>query len=741
MLAKRNRAALQEAIQSLRKPNEHPAGSGLGLPFPYLDPFFSTSAGAVSTISHHLVERRRPHAATSAKTKRVNPIRCRDPFGWPFFVRWNLAAGLLLFCSLKPKLLCAAEGASAQEKPADVFSLSLEDLKKLSVTGASRREQPTAEAPSSVTIVTAEDVKKYGYRTLADILQGAPGVHVTYDRNYSFVGVRGFNRGDFNSRILILVDGHRINNSLSDGGFIGTEFILDVDLIDKVEIIRGPGSVLYGNNAFFGVINVITRKGRDVGKYGGEVSGEIASFDTYKGRATYGHQFDNGLEVLLSGSYYDSQGPEQLFYKEFNSPQNHNGIVENGDSDTYKSAFGTLTFHDFTLQGGFITREKGNPTALFGTVFNDPRTQTVDERSYITLKYDHDFEVVQVAAQVYYDRYDFDGTLAFPTPTDLVKNLTAGEWWGAETQFRKTFFDRHTLTLGGEYREDFRLDRQNFFESSGIPFADDHRTRQSYGVYLQGEIRVLTNLLFNAGARYDYYESFGDTVNPRLALIYDPFKNEKSVFKAIYGTAFRAPNFFELLFDPNLNPETITTYELVYEQQIGSHFRSSLSGFYNQIDDLISFNQGTFSNVEGAEAKGLELELASSWPGGLQGRISYTLQETEDRSTGQRLTDSPRHLGKVNLSAPVPLLKDKVFASVEFQYTSERLTLAGTEADGFGIVNFTLFSRNLVKGLELSASVYNLLDTSYSDPATPFHTQDLLERDGRTFRVKLTYRF
>jgi iron complex outermembrane receptor protein len=365
------------------------------------------------------------------------------------------------------------------------------------------------------------------------------------------------------------------------------------------------------------------------------------------------------------------------------------------------------------LQGGFITREKGDPTALFGTVFNDPRGRAVDERSYLTLKYERDLpEIVDhVTAQVYYDRYDFDATLPFPPPTDLVKNVTAGEWWGAEMQVRKKLFERHTLTLGVEYRDDFRLDRRNFFQASGVPFADDHRTRQSYGVYFQGEFKVLTNLLFNAGARYDYYSSVGDTINPRLALIYSPVQNfDKSAIKAIYGTAFRAPNFFELLFDPTLKPETISTYELVYEQKIGARLRSSLSGYYNQIDDLISFDLGTFRNVKGAEAKGMELELAGEWPSGLQGRISYTLQETEDRSTGRRLTDSPEHLGKVNLSAPLPWLKEKVFASAEFQYTSQRRTLAGTEAGGFGVVNFTLFSRNVVKGLELSASVYNLLD-------------------------------
>src|SRR5205823_9088176 len=113
-------------------------------------------------------------------------------------------------------------------------------------------------------------------RTLADILQSVRGLQVSYNRNYSFVGVRGFNRGDFNSRVLLLVDGHRINNSLSDGAFIGTEFILDVDLIDRVEVIRGPGSSLYGNNAFFGVVKVITRKGRDMSGYGAEFSVEAA---------------------------------------------------------------------------------------------------------------------------------------------------------------------------------------------------------------------------------------------------------------------------------------------------------------------------------------------------------------------------------------------------------------------------------------------------------------------------------
>src|ERR1043166_2395867 len=179
--------------------------------------------------------------------------------------------------------------------------ISLEGLLKMEipiVEGASKYKQKITEAPASVTVISADEIKKYGHRTLADVLRSVPGLYVSYDRSNARLGVRGVISRDYNSRILLLVDGHRIKNSLSDGAPIGTEFILDVDLIERVEIIRGPGSSLYGNNAFFGVINVITRKGADMSGTGFEVSGEGGSYDSYKGRVTYGKKFKNGLDVL-----------------------------------------------------------------------------------------------------------------------------------------------------------------------------------------------------------------------------------------------------------------------------------------------------------------------------------------------------------------------------------------------------------------------------------------------------------
>lgn len=330
----------------------------------------------------------------------------------------------LFLCALVLFLMVAtgftAEPPSAATQPAEPAEPSLETLMKMEVPvveAASRYEQKTTEAPASVTIITSDEVKKYGYRTLADVLGSAPGLDTTYDRNYSYLGVRGFSLGDFytrNSRVLVLVDGHRINNSLTDGAAIGTDFILDVDLIDRVEVINGPGSSLYGNNAFLGVVNVITRKGRDLAGHGVEVSGEAGSFDSYKGRVTYGNLFKNDLEVLLSGTLYDSAGQSSLYYPNYDPRLNpgvgsNNGVAADDDADSYKSGFGSVAFHDFSLEGGYITRGKNNPTAQFGTDFNDNRFRTTDDRGYVNLKFAHEFpEVVDVTAQVYYDRQAFN---------------------------------------------------------------------------------------------------------------------------------------------------------------------------------------------------------------------------------------------------------------------------------------------------------------------------------------------
>ena len=170
---------------------------------------------------------------------------------------WALAG---LLGSVHPPEASAQSANPEQQTQAGLSQLTLAELSDLeidSVFGASRYAQKVTEAPSSVTIITREEIYKYGHTSLADVLRSVRGFYVTYDRNYSFLGVRGFSRpGDYNTRVLLLVDGHRLNDNIFGGALIGTEFPLDVDLIDRVEIIRGPSSSLYGTSAFFAVINV-----------------------------------------------------------------------------------------------------------------------------------------------------------------------------------------------------------------------------------------------------------------------------------------------------------------------------------------------------------------------------------------------------------------------------------------------------------------------------------------------------
>src|SRR5580658_272451 len=158
----------------------------------------------------------------------------------------------------------------AQNAPAtpSLTDMSLEELMQInvdSVYGASGFKQKITEAPASVTVITSEDIQKYGFRTLADILRNVTGFYVTYDRNYSYLGVMGYGLpGQYNNSITLSVDGHRLNDNIYDGNLLGTDFPIDVDLIDRVEVIRGPNSSLYIASAFLGVVNLITKRGRDL---------------------------------------------------------------------------------------------------------------------------------------------------------------------------------------------------------------------------------------------------------------------------------------------------------------------------------------------------------------------------------------------------------------------------------------------------------------------------------------------
>ena len=649
--------------------------------------------------------------------------------------------------------------APAVAPSSDLEAMNLEQLMQLPVElvdGASKYEQKVTRAPASVTIVTADDIRKFGYRTLADVLRSTPGFYVTDNRYYTTAGIRGFSRpGDLNTGLLMLVDGHRVNDVLLNLMFIAHEAMIDIDMISRVEIIRGPSSSIYGNSAFFGVINVISKRGTEIEGLRGSL--DAGSLDTRKAQLTYGRHYANGIELAASGSYFSTQGEDPLFFPEYASPETNGGFAVNSDSETATHGLATLSYKDFTLSAAYSERQKEVPTAPFDTVFNSGEYRVMDTHGYVDMKYKHAVsDELEVTARASYDWYPYEATLPyqnFDAPADLILNrdVSMGRWARSEVQLTRRILDRHTLVVGAEYQRNLRQYQANYDQEPFTSYLNIDHSSSSYGVYTQGEFALSEPLLLNAGIRYDHSYSFGSTVNPRVGLIYSP--RERTALKALYGKAFRAPNDYELNYEstsyeknPDLGPERIRTYELLIEQYFPRRLRLSASAYHYDIDGLIS--QGVspssgliqFQNVSRAHANGVELQFEARTTMGALARASFALQRTEDAHTQLELANSPRYLGKLNLS--LPAYDSRVVGSIELQYNGNVLTPARESDGGYLLVNTTVFAQTLGdESVEVSASLYNLFDIRYSTPSSGNTLQDTIAQNGRTFRLKLSHTF
>ena len=648
-------------------------------------------------------------------------------------------------------LLTAA--ALAQQGTRDLSDASLEELSTIQVYSASKHLQSASQAPASVTVVTADEIQKFGYRNLADIVRSVPGFYVTYDRDYTFVGVRGFGRlGDWNSRILVLIDGHRINNNVLGQAMLGNEFLVDVDMIERVEIVCGPSSSLYGANAFFAVINIITRTTKEVKDW--ELSFQTGSFGTYEGRATYGHEFHD-LGVLLSGTFYNSQG-QTLFFPQFDSPATNNGITSNTDYESYKHILATISFHGFTLQGLFSTRDKGVPTAYFGAVFNDPADFNIDSHQYLNLGYQRVVGKWQLDAHTSYDQARLQG----PVPEapvvaggPIVLNTYSfrGNWWTGEAKVSRDLFERNHITLGSEIRDNLRQDQGDLLNPPNV-FAQEPNSSLITALYAQDEVAIVSRLTLNAGVRYDHYSTFGGTTNPRLGLIYRPAG--KTTLKLLYGQAFSAPDVYEtspdfgVFYDDNLKlqPERIRSVEARVERQLGRYFQVTGGVYRNRIEDLITLvlipsdQNFQYQNAGDAVATGMDVEASGRAPNGLQGKASIDYVSAYNDDPGHpALDNSPRHMAKLNLS--VPLYNQSLFAAIEGQFLGRRLTLLQDSLSSYQVFNLTLLGRKVGKHFDVAAGVFNVLDKKYFDPGRPEDPEDAIQQDGRSFRIKITARF
>jgi outer membrane receptor for ferrienterochelin and colicins len=649
-------------------------------------------------------------------------------------------------------MLTVAPAARAQ---ASLPDLSLEDLMKLDagqVFGASQRLQPATEAPAAVSFITAEEIRRYGYRTLADILRAVRGMYVTDDRNFSLLGAQGFAKpGDYNSRILLLVNGHRVNDNVFGQAEIGTEFGMDPAMFERVEIIRGPASSLYGDSAFFAVVNVITRSGSSLG--GASITLEGGSLGTELVRASLGQRLKNGLDIAVSATRETSDGVKKLYFPEFDSPATNNGIAENLDGEAAKQFYSRLSFKGLTVTAAYGTRRRDVPTASFGTLFNehDWREQTTDRHTLIDAEYLRSFKGTNLTFRASYDRFTYDGIYPFEgdaqTPSPIVgKNSVIGSRWSLGSGMTKPLAWRQTVRAGVEFINN--LDQDQVVRYLIPPYLALDKTRSStqQAAYFEDEIKLSQHFIVNAGLRYDRYSAF-QSVTPRTAFIFMPSATQS--FKYLYGRAFRAPNAYELndfyfgesVYD--LRPELVDTHQFVWENYVNEWLRTSASTYWYKANRLITAMPAdtllgtTFVNQGEVRARGLEFEAQMRLKWGWQALTSYAVQNAIDQETHDQLPNSPRHMVKARLSVPGPLRGS--FISLEGQYLSKRGTLSGSNVPAYGVGNVN-YVQAIGPSWELYAGVRNIFDTQILDPASNSHRQDAIPRNGRTVRFGVRFK-
>jgi len=630
----------------------------------------------------------------------------------------------------------------------DLIQLSIEDLTKIKVFSASRHLEGLREAPSAVTIITADEIKRYGWRTLGEVLRSVRGFYISDDRQYTYLGVRGILRpGDYNTRILLQVNGHRLNDNIYDQAMLGTEFPLDLDLIDHIEIVRGPGSSLFGTNAVFAIINVITRR---ASKGTLEASGETESFLGRTGRLTASAE-KGRWSGLFSGSLYRSNGPEKLFFPEFAAPATNNGIALNMDWNHVGQAFVDVQYGNLRLQSFFSNRNKVVPTASYGAIFDDPRTLDRDTRGGLDVSYHLNLSPqTDLDLRTYYDGYEYYGPSAYEAPgTGRYVQVTRqrADWSGAEANLGVQL-GKQRITIGGEYEHTLNASQKNYVVGQMPSFAVNNDPWLT-AVYGEAQLNLIPKVTIRAGGRFDWYSTFGGMLSPRVAVIYS--LNPRTTLKYVFGRAFRAPGAFEEFYIDNisiqapprpLRPEQIQSNEIVFEHNLAPWLSMTADGYYNHLNNIIENVEapsGLSYFVSDAQdwARGIEFELEAKRASGLAARASYAFSNAYNSNDGARLANSPRRQAKLNATLPIV---HRGFAGLELLSFSEQQTFEGTTVPASFLCNVTLSSKPLWRHWEFSASSYDVLNHRLFTPMGPNDPESAIRQDGRTFRFKVSYR-
>jgi len=661
--------------------------------------------------------------------------------------RWSLLCGLTLLATCS-----ATADSNSGPSQQDLTSLSLEQLMNIRITGAALHPQTLRDAPASVTVITAEEIYKYGYRTLREAMASVRGFTLNDNRSYLSVGVRGFNLPwDYGSRILVMVNGHNMADHVFDSMlWFGDDFLIDMHLVKQIEIIRGPSSALYGSNGEFATINIITKPPEEAGLP--SLSAEFGSFGEKKAQMMATVPIGKRAKLLLSGTVFNNSGESPLYFPGLDTPETNHGQAIDMDSQKGHHFFANLTWRNWNVTAVLSDRNKVQPVSWGDTVFNDRGTHLDETANYVEAAYTREFARGILRWRTYYNqdrlRGRFDYLLSPGGASGLVveDNRTASDsdWIGTQLTYRFDVVHLGTLTAGAESEIDTRTS-QGSRDVSPVPmeFVNINVRDKTYSLFVQDERRISSHLTLDLGIRLDgsaYRHSF---VSPRAALIYQPSVNW--TYKFLYGRSFRNPSVFDLFYEdgltavanPNARPEKVDTIEVDVERRIGKRLNLVTAAYGYRLRDFLvgvytDGGLGQTQNTGNIHAKAFEMELQARPAGWLEATGSYSIQAA-DRGAAN-LPNSPQHLTKLHFAVP---LGRKFDVSSGMQYFSSRQTLADASLKPVFLADFTVTSRKLLPNFDVRAGVRNTFNRNYSDPVALNPSVDSMQQPGRTFFVEL----
>lgn len=498
--------------------------------------------------------------------------------------------------------------AFASYSDEELFSLSLSELMAVPVTGATLQPETLSSVPASVTVFEQSQIQRYGFRTLTDLLNYVAGYQIQRSDNSAYhqsVSSRSLKANGNGRELLVLVDGQRLNSDWT-GGANGLLSHYSLANVERVEVIKGPGSAIYGSNAYAGVINVVTRMSN-------EATLGAGSDDTWLGQAQFNQLVGavslSGFASMQSrdGDEYQVQDPLTLESLSVSDPYDAEQLY-------LKAGWG-----DFE----FIASHQKNEAEDFyvlGFVSGDDNRLQVSQQFY-RLNYQTELtKQITLSAHAFVSRYQFDvAGRIIPAPFEtFIDGTIEEEDRGLEIQLGYQGKEQQQVLLGLEYRSPELTNTDAYTEG----FVNDYlpqaplSDRVIKGAFIQYQDNLLQDLEYIVGARYDSYSNFGSHSSPRMGLNWN--LNEHHVLKLLYGESFRAPSRSEtdiinssaIVANPDLEREVFTNVDLIWQFNSDVTYFSA-GAFYNEIEDAVRASQTTPSmplNEGSGHSHGIELE-------------------------------------------------------------------------------------------------------------------------------------